>query len=247
MTQIDGKKRFILQQLRNSEEIFVLFSRGTRLPYVHCDEESYNDQIYIFRKEEDARSAAAQYQEEKIPVQIMKVEKDKFLNFYSSLYFQGINAMIIDKGEKQIEILLEELVTPPDYSKIPEGQIRVDNPQFQLTAMYLMQLLRKEPGVKPTREMQELEEELLANMRRGTYIVPLQEDKKVPLMKLKEDIFVQPVFTDIHEFNKFGGAQKFRGAVIPYEKLSEAVAEQAKGIVINPLSVHVVIMKEQLK
>lgn len=84
-------------------------------------------------------------------------------------------------------------------------------------------------------------------MRRGTYIVPVQEDKKVPLMKLKEDIMVQPVFTDIYEFNKFSGAKKFRGAVIPYEKLSEAVAEQAKGIVFNPLSVHVVIMKEQLK
>lgn len=247
MTQINGKKRFILQQLRNSEEIFVLFSRATRLPYVHCDEESYNDQVYIFRKEEDARKAVGRYQEEKIPVQIMKVEKDKFLNFYSSLYFQGINAMIIDQGENQIEILLEELVTPPDYSKIPEGQIRVDNPQFQLTAMYLMQLLRREPGVRPTKEMQELEEELIANMRRGTYIVPLQEDKKVPLMKLKEDVLVQPVFTDIHEFNKFGGSAKFRGAVVPYEKIPEAVAEQAKGIVINPLSVHVVIMKEQLK
>lgn len=246
MTQIDGKKRFILQQLRNTEEIFALFSRATRLPYVHCDEESYNDQIYIFRKEEDARKTAGQYQEKKIPVQIMKVQKDKFLEFYSSLYFQGINAMVIDQGENQIEVLLEELVTPPDYSKMPKGQIRVDNPQFQLTAMYLMQLLRREPGVQPTREMQELEEELLVNMRRGTYIVPLQDDKKVPLMKIKEDVLVQPVFTDIHEFNKFGGAKKFRGAVVPYEKLSEAVAEQARGIVINPLSVHVVIMKEQL-
>lgn len=247
MTQIDGKKRFILQQLRNSEEIFVLFSRCTRLPYVYCDEDTYNDQIYIFRKEEDARNAVMKYQEEKIPVQIMKVEKDHFLNFYSSLYFQGINAMIIDKGEHQVEILLEELVTPPDYSKIPEGQTRVDNPQFQLTAMYLMQTLRREPNMKPTKEMKELEEELTVNMRRGTYIVPVQEDKKVPLMKLKDDVMVQPVFTDIHEFNKFGGAKKFRGAVVPYEKLSEAVVEQAKGIVINPFSVHVIIMKEQLK
>ncbi len=246
MTQIDGKKRFILQQLRNLDEIFVMFSRTTRLPYVHCDEESYNDQIYLYRKEEDARKAAEQFHQDKVPVQIMKVEKDKFLSFYSSLYFQGINAMVVDPGEDEIEIQLDELVTPPDYSKMPKGQIRVDNPQFQLTAMYLMQILRREPGVKPTKEMQEMEEELLANMRRGVYIVPVQEDKKVPLMKLKEDVFVQPVFTDIQEFNKFGGTEKFRGAVIPYDKLTEAVAEQARGIVINPMSVHVVIMKEQL-
>lgn len=114
MTQIDGKKRFILQQLRNLDEIFVMFSRTTRLPYVHCDEESYNDQIYLYRKEEDARKAAEQFHQDKVPVQIMKVEKDKFLSFYSSLYFQGINAMVVDPGEDEIEIQLDELVTPPD-------------------------------------------------------------------------------------------------------------------------------------
>ncbi|MCI5995074.1 MAG: SseB family protein [Blautia sp.] len=247
MTQIDGKKRFMLQQLRNLEEIFVLFSRCTRLPFVHCDEDTYNDQIFIFRKEEDARKALEEYQKDKTPVQILKVEKDHFLNFYSSLYFLGVNAMIIDKGEGQTEILLEELVTPPDYSKMQEGQIRVDNPQFQLTAMYLMQLLRREPGVQPTREMQEMEEELTVNMRRGNYIVPVQEDKKVPLMKLKDEAMFQPVFTDMYEFNKFAGHEKFRGAVVPFDKLQEAVVEQAKGIIINPLGVHVVMMKEQLK
>ena len=247
MAQIDGKKRFMLQQLRNSGEIFVLFSRCTRLPYVYCDQETYNDQIYIFRKEENARGAAEEYGKQEIPVQVLKVENKDFLNFYSSLYFLGINAMLVDEGDEQMEILLEELVTPPDYSKMPEGQIRVDNPEFQLTAMYLMQELRRAPGVQPTEEMKEMEEELTANMRRGVYIVPVQEDTKVPLMKIKEDAMFQPIFTDMHEFNKFGGSSKFHGAVIPYDKLTEVVAEQAKGVVINPLGVHVIIMKEQLK
>ena len=96
-------------------------------------------------------------------------------------------------------------------------------------------------------KVKEMEEELTANMRRGVYIVPVQEDKKVPLMKIKEDAMFQPIFTDMHEFNKFGGSSKFHGAVIPYDKLTEVVAEQAKGVVINPLGVHVIIMKEQLK
>ena len=85
MAQIDGKKRFMLQQLRNSGEIFVLFSRCTRLPYVCCDQETYNDQIYIFRKEENARGAAEEYGKQEIPVQVLKVENKDFLNFYSSL------------------------------------------------------------------------------------------------------------------------------------------------------------------
>ncbi len=36
----------------------------------------------------------------------------------------------------------------------------MDNPEFQLTAMYLMQELRRgAPGVQPTEEMKEMEEE----------------------------------------------------------------------------------------
>ena len=66
-------------------------------------------------------------------------------------------------------------------------------------------------------------------------------------MKLKDEAMFQPVFTDMYEFNKFAGHEKFRGAVVPFDKLQEAVVEQAKGIIINPLGVHVVMMKEQLK
>lgn len=247
MTQTDTKKRFLLQQLRNAEEMFVLFSKCTRMPYVHCDEKSFNDQIFLFRNEEKALAKVNEYQENKMPVQVVKFVKENFLGFYSSLYFIGVNSMVVDQGEDEQELMVHELVTPPDYSKLPDGKVRVDNPQFQLTAMYMMQQLRKETGVKPTAEMKELEEELVVNMRKGTYIVPIQEDKQVPLMKLKDDQMFQPVFTDLSEFNKFNGKQEFKGAVIPYEKLPAVVAGQAKGIVINPLGVHVIIMKEQLK
>jgi hypothetical protein len=247
MTQIDPKKREVLQKLRNSEEVFVLFSRCTRLPYVHCDEESFNDQIYLFHTEDEAKKVIKGMLEEKTPVQNIKVEKAQFLNFYSSLYTLGITSMVYEEDGEKTEVLLEELVTPPDYSKIPEGKVRVDNPQLQLTAMYMMQEIRKQEKPQMTEELRALDEELTAHLRRGSYIMPVQEERKVPLMKLGEDSMFQPVFTDMHEFNKFGGREKFRGAVVPYEKLKEALVEQAKGIVINPLGVHVVVMKEQLK
>ena len=35
------------------------------------------------------------------------LENKDFLNFYSSLYFLGINAMLVDEGDEQMEILLE--------------------------------------------------------------------------------------------------------------------------------------------
>ena len=37
-----------IQELRNREEVFVAYSQATRLPYVTCDEETFNDQARIF-------------------------------------------------------------------------------------------------------------------------------------------------------------------------------------------------------
>lgn len=247
MIENANRKQFLLKHLRNSKEVFILFSMCTRMPYVECNEETYDDQIYLFRKQEEAVEAAKQYQEEKVPVQVVKMQNAQFLSFYSSLYFIGVNAIIIDPGEKEEAIQLKELVTPPDYNKLPKGQVRVDNPEFQLTAIYLMQNLRKEKDVKVTPQIKELEEEMFRNMRKGNFIVPVKEDKQIPMMKLKDENMYQPIFSDVGDFNKFNGEKQFRPAVIPYDKLESVIVPQAKGIVINPMGIHVVLKKEQLK
>ena len=41
-----------IHELRNREEVFVAYSQATRLPYVTCDEETFNDQARIFATEE---------------------------------------------------------------------------------------------------------------------------------------------------------------------------------------------------
>ncbi len=77
----------------------MLFRDARGFPYVYCDQETYNDQIYIFQEEENAKGGAAEeYGKQEIPVQVLKVENKDFLNFYSSLYFLGINAMLVDEG-----------------------------------------------------------------------------------------------------------------------------------------------------
>ena len=42
-----------IQELRNREEVFVAYSQATKLPYVTCDEETFNDQARIFATEEE--------------------------------------------------------------------------------------------------------------------------------------------------------------------------------------------------
>lgn len=44
-----------IHELRNREEVFVAYSQATRLPYVTCDEETFNDQARIFATEEEIK------------------------------------------------------------------------------------------------------------------------------------------------------------------------------------------------
>jgi len=240
-------KIFLLKQLQNSEVVFVFFSKCTKMPYIECDETSFDDQVFVFRKEEEAEAALAGYLEKEISLHILKIPQEQFLKFYSSLYQMGVNAMVIDKGEHQVRIQLEELVKKPDYSQLKGNQKRVENPEFHLTMLYLMQILRSKKEVSLSPEVKELENEMFRNFRKGSYIVAIKNDKEVPLMKMSDEQMYQPIFTDIVDFAKFNGKEEFRPAVIEFENLKKVIVPQAVGIVINPLGVHVVVKKEQLQ
>ena len=87
------KKKSTLEMLRISDEVYTLLSRMTNLPYVECDPETYDDQIFIFFDEGEAKKAASRLLNEKAPVQAVKVEKRSFLVFYTALY-PGLNTLV---------------------------------------------------------------------------------------------------------------------------------------------------------
>ena len=45
---MDKKKIEVLQKLQKMEAFYVLFSRGTNNPFIICDPDTYNDQVWIF-------------------------------------------------------------------------------------------------------------------------------------------------------------------------------------------------------
>ena len=50
---MDNVKKELIQKIQTREEVFALFSRATRQPFVICDAESFNDQVWIFENQED--------------------------------------------------------------------------------------------------------------------------------------------------------------------------------------------------
>ena len=47
-----------LNKLRTVEAIYVLMSSCTRMPYVVCDPETFDDEILLYHREEDAKNKA---------------------------------------------------------------------------------------------------------------------------------------------------------------------------------------------
>lgn len=234
----EGKKR-ALSSLRNSEMIYMLVSACTKMPFVLCDPETYDDEIFLFDDLEEAKKCAEKCREKKQPVNVGRVANKQLLPFYSSLYTMGVNGLVFQAtgGEKTM-LQLEELVKRGDTSKLPDGKVWVENPSLHLTSLYFMQEMRRQQKPELTEEMKELQEEILSNFQKGTYIVAVQAENKIPLLKLQDGTSFQPVFTDVIEFQKFNKEKNFKSAVIKADKLLDILVPEAKGVVINPFGVN---------
>ena len=51
-------KSDVLKKMREAEAIYVLMSDCTRMPFVVCDPETYDDEVILFDSEEEAKKQA---------------------------------------------------------------------------------------------------------------------------------------------------------------------------------------------
>ena len=203
----------------------------TRQAYVVCDEETFDDEIFMYFDGEEARAAAKKLADEKTPVTAGRIEGKQLLMFYTSLHTMGINAIVVREGENETLIQLEELVKRIEQ---PEGKVWVENPSLHLTALYFMQEFRKQPNQQITGQMRQLQEEIAANFEKARFIMAVStEEKGLPLVKLNNGDVFQPVFTDVLEFQKFNRENKFRPVVIESQKLPGA-GEGGQGRGVKP-------------
>lgn len=235
----DAGRQEALNKLRTSPELFVLISLCTKMPYVMCDPETFDDEIFLYEKEEDVKKEAVALVQQKIPVHVAKIENQQFLNFYANLYTMGVNCIVYNwKMDSEVKLQLPELVRRPGIENLPEGKIWVENPSLHLTALYFMQEVRKQKLEKLTPELKEMQDEILADYGRGTFLAAVHEENGVPLMKQKNGDSYQPIFTDALEFRKFNKDNKFRAVVVKAQKVVDVLAKEAKGVVINPMGVN---------
>ena len=215
-------KQETLAALRTPGELYVIMSGATRLPFVFCDEETFDDEIFLYYRADDAKEKAKELQGKRYASAVVKLEDKQLLAFYTSLYTMGVNCLAVNSGtDTEISIQLSDLVIRRKPEELPEGKRPVENPALHLTAIYFMQEMRRQAEPQPTEELNKLQEELLAHYGKGTFVAAVREDGQVPILKQKDGSIYQPLFTDMLEFQKFARGEKMKMAVIPAAKIPE--------------------------
>ena len=67
------EKMDVLEMLREAEDIYVIYSACTNMPFVYCDPETYDDEVILFDSEEEAKKQADRMLDAKIPVRLVNV------------------------------------------------------------------------------------------------------------------------------------------------------------------------------
>ena len=233
-------KQETLAALRTPGELYVIMSGATRLPFVFCDEETFDDEIFLYYRADDAKEKAKELQGKRYASAVVKLEDKQLLAFYTSLYTMGVNCLAVNSGtDTEISIQLSDLVIRRKPEELPEGKRPVENPALHLTAIYFMQEMRRQAEPQPTEELNKLQEELLAHYGKGTFVAAVREDGQVPILKQKDGSIYQALCTDMPEFHEFARGEKMKMAVIPAAKIPEILVGEAKGVVINPFGVNV--------
>lgn len=252
--------RLILIRLQKAEALYVIMAQATGLPYVFCDPETCNDQVWLFTEEEEAnRAADAESNARKLKLRAIKMENKHFLPFYTNLFFLGVNELLINRGIDALSLPLEQLVKKPDFSALPENKRPIFNPALLLTAAYFAQGKALPAEIQDKQELLELEEEMVADLVRGKVLVPVQlpegetkpnpQNMRFPLIKLGNGKAFQPVCSDSNELQRFcqmQGQAKMNALTVDGEKLSTLLVKEADGVFLNPTTVKLAIPKSKL-
>ena len=140
----ETQKAEFLKSLPTLEEAYILYSHLTHVPYTVYNEESGEDEAFLFTNLETAKAKAMELAEKKIqPTIAIKTNQKELIMIVSSFFVYGITAMHWTTDEGEAVYKVREVIKRPDFSNLPEQQRPLENPSLQISMIYYMQELRK--------------------------------------------------------------------------------------------------------
>lgn len=254
---------FVIKKIQKMEKVYSVFSPLTKMPYVECDQETADDQVYIFDSEERIREFGKAYAEQKIPVAAVQINQDQKQAFFNSLYAMAVNMVVYVDGTGETRIDLDQLAKAPDLDPVKNEAVPAMNPLLTLTVAYFMQELRRQTE-RDVNKMRDMEEEMIANLVKSKFILALEtpqaedgqqvgnissDQVRVPLLKTNEGDMYEPIYSSLPEFRKYAGknVQNLRITTITFQQLLQYLTKDAKGYVMDPGSFNLVLTREKIQ
>lgn len=233
------------KNLGSIPKFFSIFSNHTRMPYIECDEETFLDKIFLFVDEEKAKAFVASHNKNNQSLVVATIDQQFAKNFFSSLIADGIDTICF-MDEETSDLAMNQIITRTLKEGVPQP---IENPALQISMMYFLQNARNIQSEEDKENAQRLEEEMMVNIARATYLMPVvpveatdeNGNNRVMPMHIKnqnEDVFI-PIFTDMDEFMKMrpkDGPNQF--IPISFSQIKSTKLEGIIGFVINPGSVN---------
>lgn len=251
---------FMIQKIMKQDVLYAAFCMNTKMPFIICDPETYNDQVWVFDSEEVLKKFIAEYAEKKYMIRGAKFEQKQAPAFFASLYTLDVNEVVYGQDGSLVKIPLESLVKRPDFSKLPVIQRPIQNPALQLSGLYFMQeATRQIPNEE--KNLQDLNEEFSANLASARYIIgvlpkegpgSIQEklqkhEFSVPVLNLKNGKKFVPCFSDQFEFDKFRRNSKgILEMAVPLPGLRAYAGKDTDGFMLNPMGMSMALTPELL-
>ena len=242
-----------IRKIQKLEAAYVVFGRVTRMPFLMCDKETYNDQVRLYDTKDEAIEYCNELKKEtKDLLLVAEIHNSQMLNFFGSLFFMDVDEIAFkEKGYDEVVVPLEKIVIKPDFYKYPAV-----NTNLQLTGLYFMQELARSIPNEEKEELPRLEEEMSVNVVRGKFIVPVLLDHvevdvkeaqvMLPRIANNEGKQFQPLFTDVNEFAKFNKDKQYKLNVMDFDTILKILDSSVEGVAINPLGMNIILSKETL-
>ncbi len=250
---------FIIKRLRSLKEVHAAYAVATNMPFVTCDEESFNDQVWLFTSLEAVQEFAKQYEAQRIGFKGVRIPQDNMPEFYMDLHSMGVNEIVFCEGSAQHKLELDKLVKLPDFSKVPEKQRPLMNQELQLSTAYFMQEARR-PGAEPDKEkLEELAEEVYVNLAKARFLMPVQMEStgdnkgkiNLPYITDPKGNKFQPIFSDHSQYVKHvkhnKPSENTRVLLVGIAELQRYLLSNVQGYMLNPDGYCHVLAAQQLK
>ncbi len=243
-----------ITKLPTIDQYYVIFCDFTKMPYVECDVETYDDKIYIFLDKKRADEFVESYKEDKMKLHIEIIKRDQIRNFLGVMVGDGVN-MASFRGKEDFDIQLNKIVV----RKLKEGAPQpLENPTLQISMIYFMQAVRTAETEEERQITRQFEEEMMVNIARAKLLLPtkvLDEtdengNKRAAIMQLKNEngeLYI-PLFTDLNEFvkaNREEGSFNFTG--VDFNMIRSMKLPNMSGFIINPGTIGLLLTEQHMQ